>query len=59
AIDPDVVLPKTDYTKKERIARLTDLIMAGIANTLEAAQAQNAARTEKDGKGNTAESAGN
>ncbi|MCL2606134.1 MAG: 1-acyl-sn-glycerol-3-phosphate acyltransferase [Coriobacteriia bacterium] len=58
-IDPDVVLPKTDYTKKERIARLTDLIMAGIANTLEAAQAQNAARTEKDGKGNTAESAGN
>jgi len=41
---PDLVVPKADYTKKERIARLTELIMEGLADTLEQAQAENATR---------------
>ncbi|MCL2680801.1 MAG: 1-acyl-sn-glycerol-3-phosphate acyltransferase [Coriobacteriia bacterium] len=42
---PDLVVPKDDYSKKERVAALTQLIMDGIAEARTQAQAENAVRT--------------
>ena len=43
-LDPDDLLPAADYAKKERIEKLTGLIMERIATALKQARAENAAR---------------
>jgi 1-acyl-sn-glycerol-3-phosphate acyltransferase len=44
ALVPDEVVPKSEYDKKERISKLTELIMDGLAQSLERAQKENAER---------------
>lgn len=45
ALVPDEVVPASEYAKKERIARLTDLVMEGIAASFEVARTDNAKRS--------------
>ena len=39
---PDEVVPSSEYTRKERVTKLTELIMEGLSESLEVARAENA-----------------
>ncbi|MCL2438484.1 MAG: 1-acyl-sn-glycerol-3-phosphate acyltransferase [Coriobacteriia bacterium] len=41
---PDEVVPSSEYKRKDRIAKLTELVMDGLAQALEIARKENAAR---------------